>query len=207
MFVSLSDLFLYRPARYYENVWELGKNAVLRIIFLDTLMMSCNVPAELNSMDASYGDCKDAGSPEELQEQYKWLGEVLAKPASVKIVVGHVPILSAGNHGNSQALIKELLPLLQMHHVDLYFAGHNHVLEHLRTPGDNAIDLVVSGAGGFSADPVLSINDNLVTGFTKNGFVTTTISPASQGAHKVVVRFFDLTQTELYSFERTTPSV
>ena len=51
--------------------------------------------------------------------------------AKWKIVVGHHAIRSAGHHGDTQELVKQLLPILQANNVDLYMNGHDHCLEHI----------------------------------------------------------------------------
>jgi tartrate-resistant acid phosphatase type 5 len=47
------------------------------------------------------------------------------------IVVGHYPVYSAGDHGDSAELKTYLQPLLEKYNVDAYFCGHDHISEHL----------------------------------------------------------------------------
>ncbi|KAK3019637.1 hypothetical protein RJ639_004999, partial [Escallonia herrerae] len=54
--------------------------------------------------------------------------------AKWKIVVGHHTIQSAGQHGNTQELVDQLLPILQENNVDLYVNGHDHCLQHISSP-------------------------------------------------------------------------
>ncbi|KAJ4901283.1 Purple acid phosphatase 8 [Raphanus sativus] len=46
--------------------------------------------------------------------------------AKWKIVVGHHTIKSAGHHGITKELEKQLLPILEANKVDLYINGHDH---------------------------------------------------------------------------------
>jgi acid phosphatase len=96
-------------------------------------------PVHLFALDTNQFDAK----------QREWLSHRL-KTASEpwKIVYGHHPVYSSGMHGNTQTLIRELKPLLEMYHVDLYLAGHDHDYERF-TPR-NGVTYVVSGGGGAS---------------------------------------------------------
>ncbi|KAL5697300.1 acid phosphatase [Ranunculus cassubicifolius] len=66
--------------------------------------------------------------------------------AKWKIVVGHHAIMSVGHHGDTEELVKQLLPLLQAYHVDFYMNGHDHCLEHISS-SDSPIQFFTSGAG------------------------------------------------------------
>ena len=45
--------------------------------------------------------------------------------------MGHYPIRSAGEHGDTDSLLKNLLPILTKYNVQAYFNGHDHISEHL----------------------------------------------------------------------------
>ena len=78
--------------------------------------------------------------------QLIWLKEELDKSrARWKLVYGHHPIYSAGQHGNNVSLIARLLPVLKGR-VDVYLAGHDHDLQHLKPEG--TLHFFVSGGGG-----------------------------------------------------------
>jgi hypothetical protein len=80
------------------------------------------------------------------EAQLIWLKEELDKSrARWKLVYGHHPIYSAGQHGNNVSLIARLLPVLKGR-VDVYLAGHDHDLQHLKPEG--ALHFFVSGGGG-----------------------------------------------------------
>ncbi|KAF7822155.1 purple acid phosphatase 17-like [Senna tora] len=66
--------------------------------------------------------------------------------AKWKIVVGHHAIRSVGHHGDTQELIKQLLPILQANNVDFYMNGHDHCLEHI-SDTQSPIQFLTSGAG------------------------------------------------------------
>ncbi len=80
------------------------------------------------------------------EAQLVWLNDELTKSrARWKLVYGHHPIYSAGRHGDSKSLIRRLLPLLRGR-ADVYLAGHDHDLQHLKPEG--GVHFFVSGGGG-----------------------------------------------------------
>ncbi|KAL5187924.1 Purple acid phosphatase 8 [Glycine soja] len=66
--------------------------------------------------------------------------------AKWKIVVGHHTIRSAGLHGNTDELVKQLLPILEANNIDLYINGQDHCLQHIGSLG-SAIQFLASGGG------------------------------------------------------------
>lgn len=79
-------------------------------------------------------------------EQIRWFADAFASSdAKCKIVYGHHPIYSAGKHGDTPWLEKELLPLIRGKAV-AYVAGHDHDMQHLK-PVDGT-HFLVSGGGG-----------------------------------------------------------
>ena len=60
------------------------------------------------------------------------LQEAALNPPSWLLVVGHYPVFSAGEHGDTTELKTYLLPLLEKYNVDAYFCGHDHISEHLQ---------------------------------------------------------------------------
>ncbi|KAK7368519.1 hypothetical protein VNO80_10545 [Phaseolus coccineus] len=66
--------------------------------------------------------------------------------AKWKIVVGHHTIRSAGLHGDTDELVKQLLPILQANNIDLFINGHDHCLQHISSI-DSAIQFFTSGGG------------------------------------------------------------
>ena len=111
---------------------------------------------------------------EDWRESLNTLDRRLAESeALVKIVVGHHPIRSNGDHGHNLDLVQNLEPLLNNHGVRVYFSGHDHDLEHLKTE-DMGFHQVVSGAGsdctrGFHG------TDSSVFQYPWSGFVSATV--------------------------------
>jgi len=87
----------------------------------------------------------------ESAEQLRWLEERLARSrARWKIVIGHHPVRSNGEHGGIARVRAALEPLFEEHGVALYLSGHDHDLELLET--EQGFLQVVSGAGSTTRD-------------------------------------------------------
>ncbi|XP_022146330.1 purple acid phosphatase 3 [Momordica charantia] len=66
--------------------------------------------------------------------------------AKWKIVVGHHTIKSAGQHGDTQELLHQLLPILEENKVDFYINGHDHCLQHISSI-NSPLQFFTSGGG------------------------------------------------------------
>jgi hypothetical protein len=88
-------------------------------------------------------------TPEEQAEQLRWLKAELEKPRHTPylIVIAHHPIYSNGPHGDHKVLLADWEPLLRQHKAHLYFAGHDHDMQHLEFEG-HPTSFVLSGGGG-----------------------------------------------------------
>lgn len=85
------------------------------------------------------------------EAQLLWLRDELAKSrARWKLVYGHHPIYSDGAHLNNPGLIRRLLPVLKGK-ADVYLAGHDHDLQHLKE--DGGVHFFVAGGGGAGLRP------------------------------------------------------
>ena len=78
--------------------------------------------------------------------QLQWLETVLRTSRSrFKCVMGHYPVFSAGRtHGDTEELKRDLLPLFQRYHVDVYLSGHDHCLDYQKV---GCTHYIVSGTG------------------------------------------------------------
>lgn len=78
-------------------------------------------------------------------DQLAWLEEQLSlSNARWKIVMGHHPAYSNGDHGGNNAIRRMLVPLFTNYGVDFYVSGHDHDLQILQEDGFHQL---VSGAG------------------------------------------------------------
>jgi tartrate-resistant acid phosphatase type 5 len=61
----------------------------------------------------------------------RMLQEAVAVEPAWLLVVGHYPVFSAGEHGDTDELLTYLLPLIKKYNVSAYISGHDHISEHL----------------------------------------------------------------------------
>ena len=80
------------------------------------------------------------------EAQLRWLTQELDRSrATWKVVYGHHPIYSHGQHGDNNQKIRQLLPVLR-DRADVYIAGHDHDMQHLKPEG--RVHFFVAGSAG-----------------------------------------------------------
>ncbi len=113
---------------------------------------------QLDTWDLVGGN-SEAGTDIVDKEQFKWLRLQLEKSKQGNydyvIVNGHYPIRSVGGHGDVNALVNEIVPLLQKYEVSAYLFGHDHILQLLKEDG---LVYVGSGVGGRKEGPIHDTN-------------------------------------------------
>lgn len=135
----------------------------------------------------------DTNEVSELQLQ--WLREALAaSTAQWKIVYGHHPIYSAGQHGNGNDLIARLLPVIK-DRADIFLAGHEHDLQHLKPEGN--VHFFINGGGGAGIRPIKP-NERSLFALSSYGFATLEID-----TEKIAVKYFGTELQELYQYTIT----
>jgi len=122
------------PAKYYSKEVSLGTgNDKVLFVFIDTQPIIYQMREQ------------------EPEKQIEWLKQTL-KQASAdvkwKVVVGHHPHYTVGpriKNYDTLAIRKALAPVFEECKVDIYLAGHDHSLQHLKPEGQT--HLFISGAG------------------------------------------------------------
>src|SRR5260221_12161475 len=94
------------PARYYSRTERIDADNAVEFFYLDTTPM------------AKASDDKAIPSfhlhSQDVPGQLAWFEAALAaSTAQWKIVIGHHPVYSGGNHGDTPYLVKHVLPLLE----------------------------------------------------------------------------------------------
>ena len=156
------------PARYYLQSYSLDANTTADFFYLDTTPM----------IKAYYhhgveGKITDNVRTQDVPKQLKWFKSALAaSKAQWKIVFGHHPIYSGGEHGDQPELIESVLPLLQEYNIHAYFNGHDHDLQHLLA---GEVNLFCTGAGSS----VRPTKDIVYTKFaeSRSGFTSVSLGP------------------------------
>jgi acid phosphatase len=173
------------PARYYQQSHQIDKDTTADFFYLDTtpmLKIYYNPLFEENTE----AQVKTQNVP----GQIAWFKAALAaSKAQWKIVIGHHPIYSGGEHGDSHELIKNILPLIQEYGVQAYFCGHDHDLQHLMA-GD--INLFISGAGS-------QVRPTFKTSHTKFAKASSGITAVSLASDAMDIRMIDDKGTLLYT--------
>lgn len=182
------------PARHYS--FEVIVENTVSVLFV---MIDTNPFLEkYRSMQKGglYDSFIDEVNSQDPELQLKWIDSVLSvSTAKWKIVAGHHPVFSGGEHGNTKELIKKLEPLLEKHKVDMYIAGHDHDIQYLKKSG-STVNYFISGAGS----KLRETGSMEYTLYAKsiNGFLGVTVS-----ADNIKAGFVDYNGNNLYDVEIT----
>ena len=173
------------PARHFAQTHVVDAATKADFFYIDTSPLIAEYQHDSKMMP--HLATQDVGA------QLRWLDDSLAASAAPwKIVIGHHPIYSSGwGHGDQEEMIQSVLPMLQKHKVQAYFAGHDHDLQHLKG-GD--VHLFVSG-GGSEHRPV-NTSDESQFGAGISGFAM-----ASLRAEALAVQFIDNKGNVLHAAE------
>jgi tartrate-resistant acid phosphatase type 5 len=114
------------PAKYYSFTHTLQDSTEIHFIILDTTIIQKN--------------------NDDSETELIWFeNELSSSTADWKVVLGHYPLYSNGEHGNNERLIGIIEPILINNNVDLYIAGHEHDLELIKN--ETGPYHIVSGTG------------------------------------------------------------
>eukprot|EP00607_Mallomonas_marina_P004187 CAMPEP_0182428158 /NCGR_PEP_ID=MMETSP1167-20130531/21065_1 /TAXON_ID=2988 /ORGANISM="Mallomonas Sp, Strain CCMP3275" /LENGTH=373 /DNA_ID=CAMNT_0024610861 /DNA_START=395 /DNA_END=1516 /DNA_ORIENTATION=- len=130
------------PSRYYAFNFTLNDGGNICFLFIDTCLLNPE-QGDTESM------LEDYSWKQRKSDHLQWIDDVLSeqnKTSTWMVVAGHYPIYSMGEHGDDAYLIKDLLPILLKHKVHAYFAGHDHLHEHIEMHDMHFF--VTGGSGG-----------------------------------------------------------
>jgi len=179
---SRTDARWNMPARYYQQTHKIDGAITADFFYLDTTpMIKSYKKHATNSSNVSAQDVK---------KQIAWFKDALAaSQAPWKIAIGHHPIYSGGEHGDSADLIEHILPLLHEYKAQAWFNGHDHDLQHL-VAGD--LNMFCTGAGS----KIRPTKKTAYTRFAKSrsGFTTVSLQP-----DKMLIAMTDSAGKLLYS--------
>ena len=157
------------PSKWYR-VDLGGEKPLLTILALDT-----NLPAVSGSTDKKTGKPRASLTAAEEKEQLEWLKAELAKPrGTFTLVIGHHPLYSNGDHGDTKALIAQWEPLFQEHRVHAYLCGHDHDLQHLEMEGKFTSHVLSGGGGAKTRD--LEVKHKVPFGLKTYGFTHVSVT-------------------------------
>ena len=172
-------------SRYYTFVRRVNDSVSARFIFLDTSPFVTDYYHKPGMPDIPQQDTA---------AQVAWLRDVLANSKEKwKLVFGHHPVLSGGKtHGSTPELIERFKPLFDKYHVQVYFCGHDHDLQHLR---GGSVDYIVTGTSG-EPRPTGKIAQTLYSASMP------AFSTVSLWADSIRVRFVDSKGNVQYTMKR-----
>lgn len=130
------------PDKWYR--YELGPNE--NDPWVTVIALDSNLPEVSGALKTKKP--KPCLKPDEVKLQLDWLQRQLEKPrAPMTLVMGHHPLYSNGDHGDTESLIASWGDLFQKHNVHAYLCGHDHDLQHLELEG-KFTSFILSGGGG-----------------------------------------------------------
>jgi acid phosphatase len=128
------------PALWYDKSFRTSSGVTIDAFFIDTMIWKESAGSRYSS---------------ERLVQRNWLALKLEDSAADwKIVVGHHPVYSQGQHGITDELLEDvegldsLDPLMRRYGVQFYLSGHDHSQQHMYHRG---LNYIISGAGGKTA--------------------------------------------------------
>ncbi len=145
------------PNRYFTKAMY-----DVRFVFIDT---SPFIGSYYNQRE-NYPDLHQ----QDTARQLAWMDSVLTHAKERwKVVVGHHPIYSVGDHGSEPDLQRMVEGKLGKHHVNIYFAGHDHSLQSLQSKGNKLYHLI--SGGGSEHTPVTGASSMLRFAKGTTGFM------------------------------------
>lgn len=170
--------------------WHLSDSPAAEIMYARQ-SPSWRMPAPYYTFTAGPTQFFALDTNEVSEAQLVWLNDALANSkARWKIVFGHHPIYSAGEHSSDKDLIKRLLPVLKGR-ADVYLAGHEHDQQHLKSEG--GVHFFVSGGAGIR--PITPNSERTLFAKSAHGFVTLEVS-----ADKLTVKYLGTELEPLYEY-------
>ncbi len=193
---------LYEPLglKFYATLgnhdWHHADSPAAEILFSQQ-SRSWRMPAPYYTFTAGPVQFFALDTNEVSEAQLLWLKGALSEGrARWKVVYGHHPIYSAGQHKDNQRLIERLLPELKGR-VDVFLAGHDHDLQHLKPEG--GVHFFVNGGGGAR---VRKIEPNARSLFAHSAYAFATIEA---DARALAVKFIGTDLKTIYEYTLTKP--
>ena len=189
------DMYSALGVKFYASLgnhdWGHVDSPAAEILYSDK-SSSWKMPAPYYTFTAGSVQFFALDTNEISEAQMLWLKEALEKSkARWKIVYGHHPIYSDGDHGDGLILKAKLLPLLK-DKVDIYLVGHDHVVNHIKP--ESGVHFFVSGGGGARLYKVTPKERTLFAQST-NAFAV-----IEADAKEMKVRFIGLDGKPLYEY-------
>ncbi len=154
------------PSRFYSFTYKIDDTTNALFVIMDTSPLALSDEESKIYEDDVYKFDNTI--------QIKWLDSTLsASNAQWKFVCGHHPVYSGGYHGGQKEMQTLIKPILEKNNVQVYFCGHDHDMQHLKS---GKVNYIISGAG---ANPRACENTKYTLFYKGNtgGFFGVTLTP------------------------------
>lgn len=161
------------PATYYDR-WVMTDDSVsVHFVTVDTSPFVRSYHENPSNSDMEYHV-----SNADTAQQLLWLDSVLGSgDPDWTVVYGHHPVYAAdGRHGETEELIEKFVPIFDQHGLDVYFCGHNHSLELIKTETPT---LYVTSGGGSIPQSRIENREYNIFGVAEAGFVLSSFTKDS----------------------------
>ena len=105
--------------------------------------------------------------------QMEWLTTACPENIGWHFLLGHHPSSSNGKHGNNDKVFDILHDFQTSCDIDIYFAGHDHNLEHIQGPG--TFDVFINDGGGAKTKRVKTVSTTVIKNTSSLKEVTLTL--------------------------------
>lgn len=176
------------PSNYYDY-WLVKDSVTVHFIAVDT---SPFVHSYHN--DPDNGQMEYHISNTDTLQQLVWLDSVLGSGnPDWTVVYGHHPVYAAdGRHGETEELVEKFVPIFDDHGLDIYFCGHNHSLELIKT---DTKTLYITSGGGSNPQSRIDNKPYNLFGVAEAGFALSCFD-----ADSVQIDFVNKRGERLYSY-------
>jgi tartrate-resistant acid phosphatase type 5 len=156
------------PARYYSKTIAINGDTTQQVLFV---FIDTNPLIPEFYKNAEYGPNVKG---QDTIKQKRWMEKLLSTTSpniKWKIVVGHHPMYTGGSRTegyDTKAIRNTLNPMFDKYKVDVYLAGHEHSLQHMRSAGN--MHHIISGAASEKT-PARLIENSLLSASEYGFFV------------------------------------
>jgi len=123
------------PERNYTKKFKVSSSSSLYVVFIDTTTLCPSVTSATNSKGGISTSVQEARITDQLyhiEKNLKLILEEMNQREDWLFMVGHYPVFSQGEHGDTAENIQYLLPILENYPIHAYISGHDHISEHLQ---------------------------------------------------------------------------
>jgi predicted phosphodiesterase len=137
--IQINDSNWYMPDRWYKKT-HTANGLTIDMFHIDSCVWAWSYMCDMQDWKVS---------PNKVDEQKRWFKSAIENQTNAdwKVVIGHFPFWSVGDHGHraETAGFDDLKQMMEANGVNLFLSGHDHSVQIIQHDG---MMQVVSGAGG-----------------------------------------------------------